>query len=115
MMLKPLSVSAWIIIRINRDFTWEQFCKAYGIKNLSDGSGVKKSAIDWGLQIQYLDQTEEIQGAIKKIFHSSETALDNYQGFDYIINNVGSLEDYENEIKKCLNTLQLGEIYENIV
>jgi dephospho-CoA kinase len=32
--------------------------------------------------------------------HISETALDNYEGFDYIITNDGTLEDLKEKIKR---------------
>ena len=35
--------------------------------------------------------------------HTSETALDNYEGFDYVVDNNGSLEDLETKIKNILN------------
>ena len=35
--------------------------------------------------------------------HISETALDDYHGFDYIIDNVGTLEDLFNQVKFIVN------------
>lgn len=35
--------------------------------------------------------------------HVSETALDDYHGFDYIIDNVGTLEDLFNQVKFIVN------------
>ena len=37
--------------------------------------------------------------------HFSETALDNYNGFDYILDNNGSLNDLINNVKKMINKL----------
>lgn len=34
--------------------------------------------------------------------HSSETALDNYKNFDYVIDNNGTLDDLRNELKKIV-------------
>lgn len=40
--------------------------------------------------------------------HISETALDNYDGFDYVIHNDGTIEDLENQVRKIL--VELGII-----
>ena len=101
-----------VMIRINRDYTWEQFCKLYGVKSLKNPTGfieAKLPSISWGNLLKIETQTEEIKTAINKIFHSSETSLDNYNGFDYVINNNGALEEFENEIEKCLIHLQVIE------
>lgn len=39
--------------------------------------------------------------------HISETALDNYTGFDYVIMNDGTLEELERKVKLILEDLQL--------
>jgi hypothetical protein len=109
------------IIRINRYYTWEQFSKIYGISLNSDGELTKddvekKSALEWGYflkNISTLNSTPELETAIKKIFHTSETSLDNYTEFDYVIENKGTVEDFENEIEKCMSFLGVGVKYEN--
>lgn len=103
------------IIRINRYYSWEQFSKIYGIKYNYEGTE-KLDAVGWGLFLKSIfvsNQVEEIETAIKKIFHSSETSLDSYKDFDYVIENKGTLEDFENEIDKCLMSLEIGIKYEN--
>lgn len=39
--------------------------------------------------------------------HASETSLDNYKGFDYIIDNSGTLDDLRNQVKVVLTKLKL--------
>jgi DNA-binding XRE family transcriptional regulator len=46
---------------------------------------------------------------IRKYFHPSETALDNYQDWDYVIDNSGSLEDLIEEVRKILIDLKIIE------
>lgn len=46
--------------------------------------------------------------AISNINHSSETALDNYEDYDYYILNNGTLEEYQDNCRKVLNKI-LGE------
>jgi len=48
----------------------------------------------------------------KKKEHISETGLDNYDGFDYIIDNNGSLDELQTKIVSILTTIGL-EIKEN--
>ena len=100
-----------IIVRINRDYSWEDFCKLYGLKNVNNPASYvgKTNPVFWGECLKNLDKTEEIETAIKKIFHASETSLDFYSQFDYIINNDGTLEDFENKIEDCLAHLGVVE------
>ena len=44
--------------------------------------------------------------------HISETILDNYDKFDYVIDNSGTLEDLENKAKEILE--KIGEDDEKI-
>ena len=37
--------------------------------------------------------------------HESETALDDFKGFDYVLRNAGTLEDYEKSIRDLLKTM----------
>ena len=107
-----------LIIRINRNYTWEQFCKLYGVVGLdnpSNNSDKKESALTWGNFLKTSEQTENVRGAVNKVFHSSETSLDNYAEFDYVINNDGTLEDFTNEIEKCLLSLQILENEQSFV
>lgn len=46
---------------------------------------------------------------IRKYFHPSETALDNYQDWDYVIDNSGSLEDLIEKVKNILIDLKIIE------
>ena len=101
-----------LIVRINRSYTWEQFCKLYGVLKMNSPAktpDAKFPVLTWAAFLRIEEQTEEIEGALKKITHSSETSLDNYNGFDYVINNDGTLEDFTNEIEKCLIHLQVTE------
>ena len=97
-----------LLIRINRFYSWEQFTKLYGLKNMTNNFNEKHPVSYWGDFLKSCPQTEEIETAIKKIFHSSETSLDNYSKFDYVIDNNGTLEEFEQNIEKCLEYLEIG-------
>lgn len=42
--------------------------------------------------------------------HSSETALDEYEGFDFHIENEGTLDEYKQKVQNLINHLLNGEI-----
>jgi hypothetical protein len=50
---------------------------------------------------------ENLQDLHKKLTHPSETGLDEYKAFDYVIDNVGTLEDFERKVKDVLKSLNL--------
>ena len=102
-----------IIIRLNRDFTWSQFCNTFGliepIAPPTKFSTDKNPTLFYGEYLKNIHSTsEEIQTALKKIFHSSETSLDNYSEFDYVIENNGTVEDYEKKIDECLKYFEIN-------
>lgn len=115
---KAIKNRGGLIIRINRSYDWAQFCKLYGVVGLDNpvnNPETKFPALTWGNFLKMAEPTENIKGAINKVFHSSETSLDDYSGFDYVINNDGTLEDFNNEIEKCLRSLQVTEEHEHTV
>jgi hypothetical protein len=44
--------------------------------------------------------------------HTSETALDTYAEFDYVIENESSLEDYKNKVQNLINHLLYAKVFE---
>ena len=107
-----------LIVRINRSYSWEQFCKLYGVVELNNpvnNPDTKFPALTWGNFLKMAEPTGNITGAINKVFHSSETSLDDYNGFDYVIDNVGTLDDFTREIEKCLLHLHIAEHEQSFV
>lgn len=62
-----------------------------------------KSVFDNVISIKVQRQSDELNDAQKK--HISENMLDNYDGFDYIIDNNGSLEELEIKAKNILTEI----------
>lgn len=91
------------ILRINRPFSiiypdqWEKFVQ---FETHRQNNFTEERFVAW-LSIGNREQID----LYHKLVHLSETELDNYDGFDYVINNTGSFEDFFGDIQKFLNTL----------
>lgn len=62
-----------------------------------------KSTFDDVVSIKVLRDTEILTSKQKS--HSTETALDNYNNFDYIIDNNGTLEELEGKVNNLLKEI----------
>jgi hypothetical protein len=98
-----------LLLRICRNYTWNQFCEAYGI-----GTGYYNHDFDdrrtpdrWTMKLDGLCVGESfsnhaLSDALRSIKHRSETELDAYL-FSNLIENHGSLDNYEMSIETFLN------------
>lgn len=86
-----------VVIRINRPIE-QRFPELYTIfANVHNESG-EYEFLKW---LKYYDNE-----MWKKLTHESETALDDYNNWDFVVNNDGTLEDLELNIKLIINGLQ---------
>ena len=96
------------VIRINRKFTWIEFCKEYGIERLDEyiGSKDKRLVQDWipilvGLNTHMRGSRKDVFEALRAVSHISETEVDNFN-FNETIENDGSLDLFEDRINSLL-------------
>lgn len=93
------------ILRINRPFSdiyqdmWNDYL--YIHNHAHDFEPQEYDFVNWLND----DGDPEKLDLYKKITHPSEIGLDEYGDFDYVINNTGSVEQFETEIQKFLSTL----------
>lgn len=92
-----------ICIRINRDFVKCGKCNKTGV--LKDMTNTCKGSFVGHCNIGDLIPFNQLPVGT---FHESETALDNYEGFDYVIDNNGTIEELIEKVKEIL-------IKENII
>lgn len=89
-----------ILIRVERLPTWTGKSQNPWVAEPDKIDKVYQTSPDENLSdIPSFDSKEEAISWVKAKDHPSETALDDYEGFDYVIDNNGSLEDLLTKIK----------------
>jgi hypothetical protein len=107
-----------VSIRINRSMTSDEWLKCYPDLNIMDYDGWDRSNYQYSFYEEKIDlntfkkrvnSSTVLLESSKDIFdeHESETALDDYSDWDYVINNDGDLDELIEKIKLILIDLKL--------
>ena len=62
----------------------------------------------WGGFVVRVSRRDDLRGTVGQPTHASETALAGWRGWDYVIDNNGTLEDLEHGVRTMLLTEQYG-------
>jgi hypothetical protein len=108
-------------IRINRFMTSDEWLKCYPDLNIMDYDGWDRSNYQYSFYEEKVDlntfkkrvnSSKVLLESGKDIFdeHESETALDDYSDWDYVVNNDGDLDELIEKIKLILIDLKLIKV-----